>query len=202
MTYATLKSDVDAYLHRGADLTAKVPTFIQIAEAMLFRELNIKELQTSVTGTTTGGYGALPSDFGTVSRVMVTYGSTTYSLDYAAQPIAFTGTDAAPGYYALENDQLKIYGTGDGQAYELFYVPEVAALSDSNTSNWILENAYDLYLYASCAEGARYVRNQTEIDRLTALTNGLLDGVKRYSERRGQPATGSLQIKPRRAWTN
>lgn len=201
MTYTTLKADVDAYLHRGADLTAKVPSFIATAEAMLFRELNVKELQVSVAGTTTLGYGALPADFGTVSRVLVTQGGATYSLDYAAKPVDFTGT-TAPGYYALENNKLRIYGASTAQAYTLVYIPEVAALSATNATNWILDNAPDLYLYASCAEGARYVRNQAEIDRLTGLTNTLMDGVKRYIERRGQPATGSLQIKPRRAWTN
>jgi hypothetical protein len=201
MTYATLKTAVETYMHRS-DMVAKVPGFVQLAEAVLFRELNnVKELQLSVSGTTTGGYAALPDDFGAVSRIMVTVGSTTYSLDYSATPIDFTG-QVQPGYYSFENDQLRIYGAGDGQAYTLFYTPLIVALSDSAPTNWILANAYDLYFYASCVEGARHVRNQPEIDRLSGLVSGLLDGVRRYAERRGQPTTGSLQIKPRRAWTN
>jgi len=63
MTYATLQTDVADYLHRD-DLTAKMPTFVAQAEAMLFRELNLKNLETSVTGTTTDGLITLPTDFG------------------------------------------------------------------------------------------------------------------------------------------
>ena len=53
MTYATLQTDVATYLHRN-DLTALIPAFVERAEAVLFRELQVKDLATSVAGTTTG----------------------------------------------------------------------------------------------------------------------------------------------------
>ena len=54
MNYDELKTDVAAYLHR-TDLTDKLAGFIERAESYLFRELAIKELEVSVSGTTTGG---------------------------------------------------------------------------------------------------------------------------------------------------
>lgn len=197
MSYAQLQTDIADYLHR-TDLTADIPTFISRAEAYMFRELQAKELQLSVSGTTTGGYAALPADFGSVSRVVIASDGRERSLDYQAVPDASTAIEAHPTKYCLEQNQLRIWNAGDGQAYTLFYIPAFQALSVSNTTNWLLDNAKDLYLYASALEGARHIRNANEVASLTAMMPTLLDSVKSFAERRGQPASGSLQIKPRR----
>lgn len=195
MTYSELKTAIADFLHR-TDLTAAIPQFIERAEAALFREINIKDLRVSVAGTTTGQYATLPADFGEVVRVTCDYLGKEYDLDYGSQPVDYTVT--APKYYALENNKLRLFGTSTGQAYTLFYTPKIAALSDSNTTNWILTNAPDLYLYASSLEAARYTRNAELEDRLGGMVAPLVDSIKRYTERRGQPTNGSLQIRPRR----
>jgi hypothetical protein len=195
MTYSELKTAIADFLHR-TDLTTQISGFIERAEAALFREINVKDLRVSVTGTTTGEYVTLPDDFSEVVRVTCTYSGTEYDLDYGSQPIDYTMT--APKYYALENNKLRIFGTSTGQAYTLYYTPKMSALSDSNTSNWLLANASDLYLYASSLEAARYMRDQALEDRLTAQVAPLVDSIKRYTERKGQPTSGSLQIRPRR----
>lgn len=195
MTYATLKTDVAAQLNR-TDLTAKIPGFISRAEAMLFRELQVRELQVSVTGTTTDDYSALPADFGTLSRLTMTVNGTTRTLDYIAQPYN-TGTLTNPTSYALEKDQLRIWGAGTGAAYTLYYIPKLAALSDSNTTNWLLDNGSDVYLYAATMEGARYLRNKGLADECSAMVLTGLDSLQRFAQRRGLPMTGSMQIKAR-----
>ena len=197
MNYAELQAQVARYLHR-TDLTAQIPTFIELAEAYLFRELHIKELQISFTGTTTGGYATLPADFGSVSRVSATYAGAARSLDYIALADAPTATSAYPAYYSLENNQLRIWGAADGQAYTLYYIPRIENLSGSVSTNWLLENAPELYLDAACLQGAKYIRNDAEVAKLIGNITLSLDSVKRFSERRGQPATGSMQIKVRR----
>lgn len=197
MTYSTLKADIASELHR-TDLTAQIPNFIVRAEAYLFRELQIKERQVSVSGTTTGGYASLPADYGSISKITVSYNGITRALDYNPSPSISTYTDVYPRYYTIENGQIKIPNAGDGQAYTLYYIPDLAPLSDAAPTNWLLDNAYDLYLFASVLEGARYVRNQAVVDAMTGAVTLSLDSVKRYAERRGQPATGSLQIKVRR----
>ncbi len=195
MTYSELQTNVAKYLHR-TDIAALVPSFIALAEAYLFRELQVKELQISVTGTTTDEYADLPADFGTLSRLTATIGGREYSLDYKAQPESAHRT--YPDSFALENNKLRIWGAGTGQAYKLYYIPDVLPLSASVPTNWLLDNAADLYLYASALEGAKHVRNQGEIDKLTGQIQPLLDSVKRFADRRAQPVTGSMQMKPRR----
>lgn len=197
MNYTTLQAQVANYLHRS-DLAAQIPTFIELAEAYLFRELHIKEMQISVTGTTTGGYADLPTDFGSVSRVSVTYGNSARTLDYIALADAPISTTAAPAFYSLENNKLRIWGAADGQVYTLYYIPAIENLGPSVSTNWILENAPELYLDAACLQGAKYIRNDAEVAKLTGNIALSIDSVKRFSERRGQPATGSMQIKVRR----
>lgn len=197
MTYATLKADIAAELHR-TDLTDKIPGFIARAEAYLGRELSsVKYREIIVTGTTTGGYADLPADFGSVSKVSVSYNGAARTLDYIALAETSTNVDAYPKYFSFENGKLRIWGTGDGQAYSLYYIPKLEALSDTVTTNWLLDNAPDLYLYASTLEAAKHVRNQAVIDSMTNSTALALDSVKRFAERQGQPASGSMQIKVR-----
>lgn len=195
MTYSELKTAIADYLHNTA-LTVQIPQFIERAEASLFREINIKDLRVSVTGTTTGEYADLPIDFSEVVRLTCTYAGTEYELDYQTQPI--TTTVAYPSRYTLENNKLRIFGTSTGQAYTLYYTPKILALSDSNTTNWILDNAQDLYLYASSLEASRWMRDQAQEDKLAMMVAPLIDSIKRYTERKGQPTSGSLQIRPRR----
>ena len=194
MTFATLKTDVADYLHR-TDLTAKMATFIALAEAAMFRELQIKDLAVSVTGTTTGEYATLPADFGTVVRLTATVGDSEYNLDYKAKD--YTTTLTYPNSYSLENNKLRIFGTSTGQAYTLYYIANIAPLSDSNTTNWLLTNARDLYLYATAMEAAKYIKDVNEIQMLAPMVSSLVESVRRLSERKGQPTSGSMQIKPR-----
>lgn len=197
MNYTELQTQVADYLHRS-DLASKIPTFIELAESYLFRELHIKEMQISVAGTTTSGYADLPADFGSVSRVSVTYGGAARSLDYIALADAPIANSYAPAYYSLENNKLRIWGASDGQAYTLYYIPAIQNLSSTVSTNWLLENAPELYLDASCLYGAKYVRNVEMEAKLTQNVTMSIDSVKRFSERRGHPSTGSMQIKVRR----
>jgi hypothetical protein len=194
MSYSTLKADVADYLHR-TDLTAKMAAFITLAEANLFRELFVKDTELIVSGVTVGEYGTLPADFGKVSRITASVGDSEYNLNYKSPD--YTTTLAYPESYALENNKLRIFGTSTGQAYTLYYIPKLVALSDS-TTNWLHDNAYDLYLYATALEACKYTRDGQEMANLMPMVANLIDSVRRTSERKGQPATGSMQIIPRR----
>jgi len=194
MNYSDLKTEVANYLHR-TDLTSQIPTFISVAESMMFRELSIDDMEVSVTGTTTSGYAALPADFGQVSRVSVTYGGSALALEYMNPAEVSTTATAYPKYFTIENNQLKIIQAGT-TSYTLYYIPKIAALSVSNTTNWLLENAQDLYMYASCLEGAKYIRNVEQVASLSGLVLTLLESVKSQAKRRGLPS-GSMRIRAR-----
>lgn len=198
MTYATLQTDIADNLHR-TDLTTKIPGFISRAEAFMFRELNVRDLETSTTGTTTGGLITLPADFAYLVKITTTYGGREYTLDYGSDPRAETATSGLPYGYTMESGALRLYPeAGTGYAYKIYYGADVAPLSGSVATNWLLDNAYDLYLNASLVEAHRYAQNNEIVSLMTGLVNSLLDSVRRLIERKAQPSRGGLQIKPRR----
>jgi hypothetical protein len=198
MTYQELQASIATYMHR-TDLSAVIPTFIQLAEGYLFREISPPETEIVATGVTVGGYAVLPAGFGALQRLTITSGGITRALEYIALANVGTEVQQSPGYYTFEAGKLRIYGTSDGQPYTLHYLPGMGALSDTNTSNWLLANAPDLYLYASCLECAKYVRDDQEGVKLQTLVTAAIDSVRRTAERKGIPASGPLQIKVRNA---
>lgn len=195
MNYTNLQSTLIDYMHRS-DLTAKVPTFISLAEAYLFRELNVDSLETSITGTTSGSLITLPADVSTVNRITVDYAGRAMPLDYNSQPHNYVRSGVPLSYWD-ESGGLRLDSGGTGYAYTLYYTPSIQALSDANPTNWLLSNAPDLYLSTSQLEAAKFVQD----DRIIALMQGaippLLDSVQRFTKRVGQPNRGGMQIKPR-----
>ena len=59
--------------------------------------------------------------------------------------------------YRTEN-QFEFFPSPDGSyGVELLYYQRVPALSDSNTTNWLLTEAPDVYLYGSLVHSAPYL---------------------------------------------
>lgn len=203
-SYSALKTGVVNYLHRPS-LVSDVAECISRAESRLLRELDIKATEVKTTGTTSGGTIAIPSGLGRVTRISVLEANIERALDYFPKPVDYVATISSPQYFSQEDGAIRLHDApGTGYSYTLHYIPNILPLSDSNTSNWLLVNADDLYLYASALEGARFLRNVAEENKLEVLCygldgkGGLLDAVRRKAERRLQPRDGSLQIKPRR----
>ncbi len=198
MTYAELQVAAADYLHR-TDLATKMPGFVTLAEASLFRELaSLKPTDTEITGTTSGGLIPIPADLASIVKLSVTYAGTESELPYRNDPSIYAAGGDVPSGYDIQGDSIRLLpAAGTGYGYTLYYTPKLVPLSDSVTSNWLLANAPDLYMYAVALEGARHVRNAPVVALLGPMVAGLLDSVQRSSERTGQPTRGGLQIRAR-----
>lgn len=193
MTYTQLKADIADYLHR-TDLTDKIPLFIRLAEASLFREIHPPEMETKATGVTVGELVTLPADFGALVKLTTTLGGTERSLEYITLPDVSAG--GLPGEYSYDGGAIRIYGASD-QAYTIYYSATIPALSDTVASNWLLENGYDVYLYASALEGAKYIRDSEQVSALFNLTSQSVAAIKSKMKMQHLPASGSLRIRAR-----
>jgi hypothetical protein len=199
MNYTDLQTAVVSYYKRGSIATS-IPAWIALAEAYLFRELDVKSLSVVVTGTTTGGLITVPADFLSVVRLTVTQDGTERKLDYIPAPSEGTETGMAPYGYSVQGEALRLHPpSGTGQAYTLHYTPKVEALSGTNPTNWILENAADLYLYATCWQGACEMKNAAEEAKLMSIVRPLIDSTRSFALRRGVPTSGGMRIRPRGA---
>jgi hypothetical protein len=193
MTYTALKNEIIDRSHRS-DLSSVITVLIENAESYLFRELSLVELEQEATGTTTDSEITLPTDFMAVQRLEIN----DLTLDYGNKE-GYETTATYPLEYTVEAGKIKIVDPVlDGTAYTLYYTAKLAALSESNQTNWLLENGKDAYIAAIMAEVGRHTKNANLIAENTAILPSLLESVRAYSQRKKYPVRAKLQIKPRR----
>ena len=161
-TYSELQSSIADYLNR-ADLTSVIPTFIDLAEAQINRDVRHWQMENRATTTFDGRYATRPSDWVMTQRMHLTTGTTTAMTLISQQAMAakrMSSEDAAgtPLYYCHSENQFELFPSPD-QAFtvEVLYLQKIPALSDTNTSNWLLSYAPDIYLYASLIHSAPYL---------------------------------------------
>jgi len=187
-TYAELKTAIADFLNRD-DLTSAVPTFVSLAEADMQRRVRHWRMEKRSTASLDTQYSALPADFVEVIRFYVTSNDTkplelisqAELLDRKAKRHNAGGT---PAYYALTAGELEIYPVPDGTYdVELYYISRIPALSDSNASNWLLEQYQDAYLYGSLIHSAPYLTDDARIQVWAALYQNAIDAISAESER-------------------
>lgn len=170
-TRSELITDIGNYMHRD-DLTGIIPTFIRMVEANLNKHLRVAQMMTQATLTLTPGTDteALPSDF-LEARSLILQGAADNNLvlNYQTPRVLEMRSNSTqtgkPDNYTIIGEDLKFAPSPDS-AYdvELEYFAEIPALTSGNTTNWLLTDAPDIYLYGCLLQGAAYVRDRNILD--------------------------------------
>lgn len=174
--YASLQTAVTEYLARDQDTTliARIPTFIQFAEAKFNRQLFVRQMEqrsTALVDTTSSEpeFIALPRDFQSMRRVRLSSVTGKPCLEFRSgtqmDEYRFATSDIAaqPRYFTVFGDELELAPTPDA-AYtiEMVYRQSIPPLA-SNSTNWLLMLAPDLYLYGALLESAPYIKEDDRI---------------------------------------
>ena len=180
-TYSGLKTTIADYLNRD-DLTSIVPSFISLAEAKFNRKLRLRQMVKRATTTLDTAFFAFPSDFLQAKEFQLNTNPITYLEFVTEKQGDLMRQDAIiasgkPKYYTIVGTQLEVIATPDtGYTGELTYYGKITALSDSNTSNWLLAYAPDLYLYGALLEATPYLKDDERLATWSTLyTNSLGD---------------------------
>lgn len=198
--YAELKSAVADWLNR-ADLTSAIPNFVSLAEAKFNRDLRTRQQVKRAYATLTGQYIQLPTDWAeginlqlNVNPVRVLDFVTTDQADrIRANRYGDTDADA----YTIVGSQLEVIPVvGDDTEIEMAYYAKVPALSDSNTTNWLLTEWPDLYLYGTLVHAAPYLREDDRIATWKGLADQLTEEI-RMSDERAKHSGGPLRARVR-----
>jgi len=200
-TYAELKTAVADFLNRQ-DLTSTVPTFILLAEASIGRDLRHWRMEERSVAEIDSQYSAVPSDWLETLRFSTTDGATS-PMDLISQAELIerrASTDnigGRPRFYAHSAGQFEFFPTPD-EIYnaDLIYVARIAALSDSNTVNWLLTEAPDVYLYGALVHSAPYLKEDPRAQTWAAFYKSAIDSLQRTSDRAKHSGTG-LRLKIR-----
>jgi len=187
-TYAELQTAISDFLNRD-DLSAVVPTFISLAEADIQRRVRHWRMEKRSTAELDTQYSAIPADFVEVIRFYVTSGDTK-PLELISQGELLDrkrkslNTSGSPSYYALTAGELEIYPVPDGTYnVELYYISRIPSLSDSNASNWLLDQYQDAYLYGALVHSAPYLKDDARATVWAALYQSAIDAINTESEK-------------------
>lgn len=192
--YATLQAEVINVSHR-ADLATQIPNFIQRAEAEMTRLLPLRSFETALTGTSTGTI-TLPADFDQVELLVLNANGRDYVMDYTSPNGVSAYVSGNPNRYTLLDGVLKFIAPTGG-AYTLNYLRKLVPLSDSATTNFVLTNHPDAYLYGALVQMHLYTRDDAELSKYAPLFNQVMAQISGQDARKRLPAAGGLQIKPR-----
>jgi len=182
-TYAELKSAIADFLIRD-DLTAVIPTFIGLAEAQIQRDVRSNKMMARSQAQVDTRYLDLPSDWVETIRLHIADGTghrlELTSLDDILQEREGNngGGSGRPSLYAHVGTSLEVYPEPT-QAYdlELMYYQKIAALSDSNTTNWLLTDAPDVYLYGALMQSAPYLADDARMQVWSQLYGSAVGAV-------------------------
>lgn len=172
-TYADLQAAVQDYLD-DSTMNARIPDFIALFEVKARRALRTSDaVGTSIGTTTADGKITLPTDFRAIRRLHVN-----------GEPLEFiTPDDAAernanqsarsPYAFSIEGRILTVVPAGIVDV-TLVYQLSLTSLSNTNTTNWVLDSHPDAYLYGTLAEAEGYGFDDARLSIWKALANAAL----------------------------
>ena len=172
-TYTELKTSVANYLNRD-DLTSVIPDFISLTENRMNRDLRVRANMIRSTTTTTSGtaFYNLPSDLIELRNITFNTGSQIYALAYLSPESGSREygsiVSGSPRAYTNLGTNIQLYPAPDGEyTIGINYFQQLTPLSNTVSTNNILDTFPDLYLYGSCLEGATYL-NDTDLQNAVA----------------------------------
>jgi hypothetical protein len=184
-SYATLQSEIASWLNRD-DLTAIIPTFIQFVESDVNSRLRHQKMVVRAQATSDQEFVQLPADWLEAINIHIIDG---------AQPLRFVTLDEAdrinkqqivtePSFYSIMDDALEIIpAPADDIDIEMIYYGKVTALSNQNTSNWLLVKAPDLYLYGSLVHASPYLLDDQRVGLFANMYNSRLEALALESDK-------------------
>lgn len=153
-TYSDLQQTIADWLNR-ADLDQQIPDFIQLAESTLNDVLRSSYMVSSTTVALSSGRATLPTGALEIIYTQVEDSPTQPLEQISPQQLvmlrrARTRAAASPRFYAVIGRELVVTPTpSEATSLDVDFYEQIPALGDSNTSNWLLDEAPHVYLYTS-----------------------------------------------------
>lgn len=186
-TYAELQTAVGDFLNRS-DLTSVIPTFIDLAEADMQRRVRSYRMEARTTLTLNAQYVDLPADWVETVRIRTTgsEGAALALMDPATMArLRQSSADTAgrPLYYTVSAGQLELFPTpDDSYSADLLYISKIPALADDQTTNWVLTNFPDAYLYGALIHSAPYLKEDERLVTWAAMHKAAIDAMNSESD--------------------
>ena len=188
-TYSELQTAISDFLNRD-DLASVVPTFISLAEAGFNRDLRHWRSQRRVSTTCDEQYEDLPNDFISAKFLAIDTANGTKTLELASQAeisrrnLQNMNATGEPVVYTINSGEIEfVPAPDDAYSLTMVYYASLPLLSDTDTTNWVLELYPDLYLYGALLHSAPYLADDARVQVWASLYQSALDSVNRESNK-------------------
>jgi hypothetical protein len=199
-SYAGLQGSVSTWAVRQGDpdFASAVPDFVAFTESLLnhgsqeMAPLRVREMEAVATLTLDAdGAVNLPEDYLEYRSVQV-----------AGYPLAFltpdefvtreTNGETGAGFFTIQDGSLRVLGGADLELTLLYY-QTIPALSDTNTSNWLLAKAPNVYLFGSLTHAAPFMGDDARVALWAQMFTTAVAGL-RASDQRGRYARVAMRV--------
>lgn len=178
--YAGLKASIASTLNK-TNLTASIPDFITLAEAMMARDI------TSVGQIDSWADVEVDDDGWQLPCTADEVASVTYSdrmLSYLSPDRVDEVSGTVPGFYTIDGGTLKVVPSG---TVTVRLKKTFCPLSDSVSVNWLLRDHPDAYLYGALMQAAPFLRDD---ERIPVWKSFFLDAIDSINKREIRRQTG------------
>ncbi|MGV2071668.1 phage adaptor protein [Agrobacterium vitis] len=179
--YASLLIDASDYSGRQ-DIAHLMPRFLSLAELKLNRGLRVSDMETFAIVPVVDGIGTLPTDLLEVRQMLRADGVPIKAASMQGLTSLYFNRGGVPGGYAIVGNKINVRPTAT-QDLALSYYAKIPALSPSNPTNWLLDRAADVYLYALCTEIAIWEKDQAKAQAAMQLMQLAISGLTIADER-------------------
>ena len=166
--YSELNTAVANWLDRD-DLTDRIPEFIALCEARFNRLLRIRAMEYKQTASTVAGQRnlALPTGFIQMRNLQMNE-TPIVPMQYVTPEIydrlygsTLTGT---PQMYTIIADEIQLGPIpGSVLTIEMLFYKKFDALTSAASTNWMIINAPDVYLYGCLLEAEPFIMNDPRV---------------------------------------
>ncbi|SDP08500.1 hypothetical protein [Phyllobacterium sp. OV277] len=155
--YADLLVTAGEYSGRN-DVAHLFSRFLGMAETKLNRRLRVGEMEQAAVVAVAFGAGSLPADFIEARSVSNPAGCVLRSLPLQVLMNRDRTRRGIPDAYAVQGRSIAVRPAWNG-TLTVFYYAAIPPLRPANPSNWLLETAPDVYLYALVEEIAIWAKD-------------------------------------------
>jgi hypothetical protein len=89
------------------------------------------------------------------------------------------------GFYTIENQALFLYpSAGENTAIEILYWQKLTALDDTNTTNWLVLNFPQVYLFGCLLLAGTFVKSDLDMQRVGTMYDRALKDMRKDTSRK------------------
>lgn len=195
-TYADLKASIADELNRD-DLSSAIGGFIRLMESQTERQLRTRDMiALNQSFTIANEFEPIPADMLEV-RSIVLNTDQVIELEYltASDLSEFKRSElniGRPSKFSVVGSNFQFARVPDtSYTATIIYFQKIPKLSDTTTSNWLLENHPDIYFYGSLLNSAPYLKDDARVAVWGALYQNACDALK-IADERAQTASNGL----------